>query len=43
MSENIDLILEKAQALTPGEKAELMDRLALLLSWSPDWCLTRWQ
>ena len=40
MSENVDLILEKAQALTPGEKAELWDRLALLSEGEgldPDW------
>jgi putative addiction module component (TIGR02574 family) len=40
MSENVDFILEKAQALTPGERAELLDRLAELFSDSdldPDW------
>ena len=40
MSENADLILEKARALTPGEKAELMDRLVELLGSNdldPDW------
>lgn len=40
MSENVDFILEKAQALTPPEKVELLDRLAELLGDSdldPDW------
>ena len=40
MSNNVDLILEKAQALTPGEKAELLDRLAVLWedeALDPDW------
>jgi Putative addiction module component len=40
MSENVDFILEKARALTPGEKAELLRRLAELLGDSdldPEW------
>ncbi len=40
MSENVDAILEKARALTPGEKAELLDRLAVLFgddALDPDW------
>lgn len=40
MSDNVDFILEKAQALTPGEKAELLDRLVELLDGGeldPEW------
>ncbi len=40
MSANVDSILEKARTLTPGEKAELADRLAELLDdndLDPDW------
>jgi Putative addiction module component len=42
MSENVDFILEKARALTPGEKAELLERLGELIGDSdsnldPEW------
>jgi hypothetical protein len=40
MSDNVDFILEKAQALTPAEKAGLLDRLPVLFGDSdldPDW------
>ena len=40
MSENVDYIVEKARTLTPGEKAELLDRLVELFGGGdldPDW------